>query len=405
MLTQQIRQLFLDFFHKYEHHILPSVNLVPENDDSVFFVNAGMAPLKNYFINPENAPALNLVSVQKCLRAGGKHNDLDNVGLTTRHHTLFEMLGNFSFGGYGAEHALYLAHKFLTQELKFDPKNLHYSTLPDDYASQELCKTICGIKDSQLFPDSGNTWSMGSHGPLGRCIEIYLKNDSGHLTELWNIVITDQMVHENGIITSLPRVCIDTGAGLERIAAAVQGKDSNYDNDVFTAIKQFTKNICSCQDNVALNVIADHVRAILFLSSENVMPSNTGRGYVMRSIMRRAFTFGYESNLNASHFKQLLPVIAELMSFYPELSNGIHAAELIIDAEYDRLMRVLNNNQKVINELINSDKSIITGEQAFYLHDTKGLPISVLIILMTKHNKTVDLEVFQQLCSERNIHA
>ena len=313
--TANIRHTFLNYFEKNDHEIVHSSPLVPINDPTLMFVNAGMVPFKNYFEGNEVPDFLKATSSQKCVRAGGKHNDLDNVGHTTRHLTFFEMLGNFSFGEYFKEEAIKLAWDLLTKEFDISPDRLLVTVFNEDNEAEEIWKKISGFSNNKIIKISteDNFWSMGDVGPCGPCSEIFFdhgdsvdggppgsKNEDGdRFVEIWNLVFMQYLQLANSNKTPLPKPSIDTGMGLERISTVLQGKTSNFDTDLFISIIKYIEEetkIIKKEENISsFRVIADHLRSITFLISDGVLPSNEGRGYVLRRIMRRAMRHVYLS--------------------------------------------------------------------------------------------------------------
>jgi alanyl-tRNA synthetase len=332
--TNDIRRSFLDYFGSEGHRIVPSAPLVPQNDPTLMFVNAGMVPFKNVFTGLETRPYITATSSQKCVRAGGKHNDLDNVGYTARHHTFFEMLGNFSFGDYFKERAITLAWNLVTKEWGISPDKLTVTVYHTDDEAFDLWKKIAGLPDQRIIriPTKDNFWAMGDSGPCGPCSEIFYdhgdhiyggppgspEEDGDRFTEIWNLVFMQYEQEANEIVGNLPKPSIDTGMGLERIAAVMQGVHDNYDTDTFKALiaasGELTKRTATDGDNKASHrVIADHLRTAGFLVSDGVLPANEGRGYVLRRIMRRAMRHAHLLGAAEPLMYRLVPsLIAEM---------------------------------------------------------------------------------------------
>ena len=338
-----IRSSFLRYFEAQDHKALASSPLVPLNDPTLLFTNAGMVPFKNFFTGQETSPHQRVVTSQKCVRAGGKHNDLDNVGYTARHHTFFEMLGNFSFGDYFKEDAINFAWQFLTKELQISQEKLLVTVYAEDEEAKSLWKKIAGLGDDRIIPiaTSDNFWSMGDTGPCGPCSEIFYDHgpeiaggppgspdeDGDRFIEIWNLVFMQFEQHADGTRTDLPKPSIDTGMGLERIGALLQGKHDNYDTDLMqhliAASADFSNQAADGPHKVSHRVIADHLRSAAFLIADGVLPSNEGRGYVLRRIMRRAMRHAQLLCTKEPHMWRLLPALKNQMSVaYPELERA-----------------------------------------------------------------------------------
>ena len=310
MKTSEIRQSFLNFFDSKDHKVVPSSSLVPNNDETLLFTNAGMVQFKDVFLGTETKNYSRATTSQRCIRAGGKHNDLENVGYTLRHHTFFEMLGNFSFGDYFKEDAIKYAWEFLTEVLKLDKDKLWITVYKDDDEAEEIWKNTIGVDASRIarLGDDENFWSMGDTGPCGPCSEIFFDHgdniegsppgadgDEGdRFVEIWNLVFMQFNRDEDGNMTPLPKPSVDTGMGLERIAAVMQGVNSNYETDVFKDLILASEKILANKNSTSHKVIADHIRSTVFLISDGVIPENEGRGYVLRRIMRRGIRHGYK---------------------------------------------------------------------------------------------------------------
>ena len=369
--TAHIRKTFLNYFEKNDHKIVHSSPLVPINDPTLMFVNAGMVPFKNYFEGKEEPDFLKATSSQKCVRAGGKHNDLDNVGHTTRHLTFFEMLGNFSIGDYFKEEAIKLAWDLLVNEFEIPSNRLLLTVFKEDTEAEEIWKKVSGFSDNKIIKIStdDNFWSMGDEGPCGPCSEIFFdhgdsvdggppgsKNEDGdRFVEIWNLVFMQYLQLSNKNRESLPKPSIDTGMGLERISTVLQGKTSNFDTDLFITIINHIEEIIKINktdENIAsFRVIADHLRSIAFLISDGVLPSNEGRGYVLRRIMRRAMRHAYLLNIKEPVLYNLIKKIVTLMSdAYPELSRAEKLIEVTVFEEEERFISTLSKGIKIFND-------------------------------------------------------
>ena len=409
--------MFLNYFEKNDHEIVHSSPLVPINDPTLMFVNAGMVPFKNYFEGNEVPDFLKATSSQKCVRAGGKHNDLDNVGHTTRHLTFFEMLGNFSFGEYFKEEAIKLAWDLLTKEFDISPDRLLVTVFNEDNEAEEIWKKISGFSSNKIIKISteDNFWSMGDVGPCGPCSEIFFdhgdsvdggppgsKNEDGdRFVEIWNLVFMQYLQHANSNKTPLPKPSIDTGMGLERISTVLQGKTSNFDTDLFISIIKYIEDktkIIKNEENVSsFRVIADHLRSIAFLISDGVLPSNEGRGYVLRRIMRRAMRHVYFLNIREPILYNLVKKVIELMKdAYPELSRAEKLIEVTVFHEEERFLSTLSKGIKIFNEESKTLKSgdIFSGSTAFKLYDTYGFPLDLTEDLIRDKNLNLDKDGF-----------
>ncbi len=395
--TNDIRRSFLDYFGKTDHMVVPSAPLLPHNDPTLMFVNAGMVPFKNVFTGLESRSYTTAASSQKCVRAGGKHNDLDNVGYTARHHTFFEMLGNFSFGDYFKEQAIVHAWTLLTREWGLSPDRLSVTVYHTDDEAHALWRKIAGLPDDRIIriATSDNFWSMGDTGPCGPCSEIFYDHgahiaggppgspdeDGDRFVEIWNLVFMQYNQAEDGTRADLPRPSIDTGMGLERIAAVMQGVHDNYDTDTFRALitesAELTRTDASGDHRASHRVIADHVRAAGFLMADGILPANEGRGYVLRRIMRRALRHAHLIGAKDPLMHRMVPsLIAEMGSAYPEL---LRAQPLIIDTlqrEETQFRRTLENGLRLLDGETANLKTgdTLSGETAFKLYDTFGFP-------------------------------
>ncbi len=395
--TNDIRRSFLDYFAAEGHERVPSAPLVPHNDPTLMFVNAGMVPFKNVFTGLEHRPYVTATSSQKCVRAGGKHNDLDNVGYTARHHTFFEMLGNFSFGDYFKERAISLAWNLVTREWGLDPNRLTVTVYHTDDEAFDLWKRIAGLPDERIIriATKDNFWAMGDTGPCGPCSEIFYDHgdhipggppgspdeDGDRFVEIWNLVF---MQYEQVTIDDrrdLPRPSIDTGMGLERIAAVMQGVHDNYDTDIFKALiaesGNLTRTATTGANQGSHRIIADHLRASSFLVADGVLPANEGRGYVLRRIMRRAMRHAHLLGAADPLMYRLVPsLVAEMGGAFPELVRGQAAIEATLLQEETRFRQTLRNGLGLLDEATASLGSgdTLPGETAFKLYDTYGFP-------------------------------
>ena len=395
--TNDIRRSFLDYFAANGHAKIASAPLVPQNDPTLMFVNAGMVPFKNVFTGLESRPYVTAASSQKCVRAGGKHNDLDNVGYTARHHTFFEMLGNFSFGDYFKERAITLAWGLLTKEWGIDPDRLTVTVYHTDDEAFDLWKRIAGLPEERIIriATNDNFWSMGDTGPCGPCSEIFFdhgdhiyggppgspEEDGDRFVEIWNLVFMQFDQSADGTRTALPKPSIDTGMGLERIAAVLQGVHDNYDTDTFKALiaasGALTGTATTGDNQASHRVIADHLRTSGFLVADGVLPANEGRGYVLRRIMRRAMRHAHLLGAKEPLMHRLVPaLVAEMGAAYPELVRAQASIESTLLQEETQFRRTLVNGLRLLDEATASMSAGATlpGETAFKLYDTFGFP-------------------------------
>ncbi len=413
----QIRSHFLDYFQRKDHAVVASAPLVPQNDPTLLFVNAGMVPFKNYFTGAEAAPWPRAASSQKSVRAGGKHNDLDNVGYTARHHTFFEMLGNFSFGDYFKEGAIEFAWELLTKEFELSADRLLVTVYAEDEHAATLWKKIAGLSDDKIIriATSDNFWSMGDTGPCGPCSEIFYDHgahipggppgspdeDGDRFVEIWNLVFMQYEQMANGDRTSLPKPSIDTGMGLERIAAVLQGVHDNYDIDLFQAIIAASRALVGgaggANSGPSHRVIADHLRSSSFLIADGVTPSNEGRGYVLRRIMRRAMRHAHLLGAADPLMHRLAPTLIQQMGeAYPELKRAEPAIIDTLRQEEERFRRTLGRGMSLLDEATAglSTGEVLSGETAFKLYDTYGFPLDLTQDAVRAKGLTVDLEGF-----------
>ena len=422
--TNDIRRSFLDYFGSKGHQIVPSAPLVPQNDPTLMFVNAGMVPFKNVFTGLETRPYVTATSSQKCVRAGGKHNDLDNVGYTARHHTFFEMLGNFSFGDYFKEQAIVNAWGLLTRDWGLNPDKLTATVYHTDDEAFDLWKKVAGLPDHRIIriPTKDNFWAMGDNGPCGPCSEIFYDHgdhipggppgspdeDGDRFVEIWNLVFM-QYEQEAGEITgNLPKPSIDTGMGLERIAAVMQGVHDNYDTDTFKALiaasGALTHTATDGANTASHRVIADHLRTSGFLVADGVLPANEGRGYVLRRIMRRAMRHAHILGAKEPLMHRLVPaLIAEMGAAYPELLRAQPQIEATLRQEETQFRRTLDKGLKLLDEATASMGAgdTLAGATAFKLYDTFGFPYDLTEDALRTQGLSVDRAGFDAAMAEQ----
>ena len=417
----EIRNTFLDYFNKNDHKIVESSNLVPNNDPTLMFANSGMVQFKNVFTGLEKRDYQRATTSQKCVRAGGKHNDLENVGYTPRHHTFFEMLGNFSFGDYFKDRAIELAWNLITKDFGLDKNRLYVTVFHEDDETFNFWKKIAGFSDDKIIriATSDNFWSMGETGPCGPCSEIFYdhgdhlkgslpgsKNEDGdRFIEIWNLVFMqfEQVSKEKRI--NLPKPSVDTGMGLERIAALLQGTHDNYKTDHFKKLMESiseTLKVKAEENNIAsFRVIADHLRASSFLIAEGVLPSNEGRGYVLRRIMRRGMRhshlLGSKEPIFFNIFKTLMD---EMKSSYPELERAQFLIKETLKMEEEKFLVLLDRGIKILNEEISKIDKVLPGETAFKLYDTYGFPLDLTEDILKNKSLTVDNDKFNSLMKQ-----
>jgi alanyl-tRNA synthetase len=417
--TNDIRRSFLDYFGSRDHQVVPSAPLVPQNDPTLMFVNAGMVPFKNVFTGQETRPYSRAASSQKCVRAGGKHNDLDNVGYTARHHTFFEMLGNFSFGDYFKDQAITLAWDLITREWGISPERLTATVYHTDDEAFDLWRKISGLPESRIIriPTKDNFWAMGDSGPCGPCSEIFYDHgehipggppgspdeDGDRFTEIWNLVFMQYEQEDNQIVRDLPRPSIDTGMGLERIAAVLQGVHDNYETDIFRALiaasEELTRTKAEGAAKASHRVIADHLRASGFLVADGVLPANEGRGYVLRRIMRRAMRHAHLLGAPEPLMHRLVPaLVAEMGAAYPEL---VRAQPLLVETlklEETRFRQTLEKGLRLLDEATGSMKQgdTLAGDVAFKLYDTFGFPYDLTEDALRAQGLAVDRAGFDE---------
>lgn len=423
MHLNEIRSLFLKFFESKGHKILPSSSLIPHNDPSLMFTNSGMVQFKNTFLGYEQPKYNRVTTSQKCVRAGGKHNDLDNVGYTARHHTFFEMLGNFSFGDYFKAEAIEFAWEFLTQTLKINKDQLYVTVYhTDDYAFSTW-KKVAGLNDSRIIriDTNDNFWSMGSTGPCGPCSEIFYdhgskyegglpgsNNDGDRYIEIWNLVFMQNEQFENGSMNELPKPSIDTGIGLERLAAVMQGVNDNFSIDIFSQLISASKELSGNSFNItAHKVIADHLRAMSFLIADGVLPSNDGRGYVLRRIMRRAMRYVQNLGYKKPFLYQLVPTLVNVMGqAYSELIQSQAIIQSVIYSEEEKFGATLERGLRILqDEVPNIKNSTLAGEVAFKLYDTYGFPLDLTKDILRPQRLQVDEIGFESAMNEQKARA
>ena len=413
-----IRKKFLEYFKKNKHQIVESSNLVPNNDPTLMFTNSGMVQFKNVFTGLEKKPYKTATTSQKCVRAGGKHNDLDNVGYTPRHHTFFEMLGNFSFGDYFKEKAIYYAWDLITKDFGLDKNKLYVTVFHEDDEAFNLWKKIAGFSDEKIIriSTSDNFWSMGETGPCGPCSEIFYDHgehlkgglpgtkdeDGDRFIEIWNLVFMQYEQVSKDKRIDLPKPSVDTGMGLERIAALLQGTHDNYQTDHFkkliSSISDVTK-VEQADNNISsFRVIADHLRASSFLLAEGVLPSNEGRGYVLRRIMRRGMRHSHLLGSKEPIFYKIFDTLKnEMMGNYPELKRSESLIKETLKMEEEKFLVLLDRGIKILNEEISKIDKILPGEVAFKLYDTYGFPLDLTEDILKNKSLKVDHNKFDDL--------
>ena len=427
----ELRRAFLDFFAARDHLVVRSSPLVPQDDPTLLFANAGMNQFKNYFLGRETPPKPRAVSVQKCVRAGGKHNDLENVGLTARHHTFFEMLGNFSFGDYFKEEAVALAWEFLTRDLGLDPGRLSASvfagdeTTPADDEARAIWKSYLPEDRIASLPAAENFWSMGDTGPCGPCSEIHYDQGPGYrgddrYLEVWNLVFMQFDRDETGVLNPLPAPSVDTGMGLERLAAVLSGVDSNYDTDLFAPLIRAAENRASENRasgevdpgtaRTAARVIADHARATAFLIADGVLPANEGRGYVLRKIIRRALRFGRKAGMPEPVLPEITALaISGMEDAWPELGLSRDLILRVAAFEEERFSGTLSTAMSQLDRVLARDSvrraAEVPGDDAFRLYDTFGLPLDLVAEVAREHGMSVDHAAFEARMQEQRERA
>ena len=420
MKSSEIRECFLKFFEKHNHEIVTSSSLVPANDPTLLFTNAGMVQFKEVFLGGESRSCNRATSSQRCVRAGGKHNDLENVGYTARHHTFFEMLGNFSFGDYFKKDAIAFAWEFLTEILKLPPSRLWVTVHESDDEAENIWINEIGIDPSRLSRlDEDNFWQMGDTGPCGPCTEIFWdhgpdvpggppgseNDDLDRYIEIWNLVFMQYEKSADGKMNPLPKPSIDTGMGLERISAVMQGVHSNYEIDIFKDLINATAKITGCKDknNDSLKVISDHIRSCSFLILDGVTPSNEGRGYVLRRIIRRALRHGNKLGIKEEFFYKLVPVLRELMGdAYPDLIARQDKICKVLKQEEIQFSKTLDKGMAIFqNYLAGTTNSVIPGDLIFKLYDTYGFPVDLTNDIARENGLEIDMEGYNRCMQEQ----
>ncbi|MBM7868127.1 alanine--tRNA ligase [Heliobacterium gestii] len=420
----RVRQLFLEYFEQKGHTIVASSSLVPHNDPTLLFSNAGMNQFKDVFLGFEKRPYVRATTSQKCVRAGGKHNDLDTVGRTARHHTFFEMLGNFSFGDYFKKDAIRFAWEFLTEVCQLPKDKLYATVYLDDDEAFALWRDMIGVPEERILRlgEKDNFWAMGDTGPCGPCSEILIdrgehlrckadecaigKCDCDRWLEIWNLVFMQYNRDENGVMTPLPRPSIDTGMGLERVTSVLQNVGSNYDTDLMRPIIAFVEQLCGQvyhrdDRGFPFRVIADHIRSCTFLITDGVLPGNEGRGYVLRRILRRAVRFGKVLGIDKPFMHEIVPVVVELMgAAYPDIREKQDFVRKVIKIEEERFHETLTDGMRIAADMVAKVKqeggNVLPGKQAFTLYDTYGFPLDLAEDIAEENGLTVDKDGFQQ---------
>ena len=423
--SAELRSRFLDFFHQRGHEVVPSSSLVPHNDPTLLFTNAGMVQFKDVFLGKETRPYQRATTAQRCVRAGGKHNDLENVGYTARHHTFFEMLGNFSFGDYFKREAIRYAWEFLTEDLGLPPEKLWVTVYEEDDEAADIW-----LKEMKIDPErfgrigaKDNFWSMGDTGPCGPCSEIFYDHgpeipggppgspdeDGDRYIEIWNLVFMQYDRDASGKLTPLPNPSIDTGMGLERLAAILQGVHSNYEIDLFQNLIRAAAEVTGEKDleSKSLRVIADHIRSCAFMIVDGVLPSNEGRGYVLRRIIRRAARHGHQIGCKQPFFHKLVrPLAEEMGDAYPELLKAEEHVAKVLLKEEQRFAETLEHGLKILEQAIEGlGGKVIDGETVFKLYDTYGFPADLTADVAREHGLDIDMEGFERAMAEQKQRA
>jgi alanyl-tRNA synthetase len=414
MTTSEVRASFLEFFRKNGHAVLPSSSLVPHNDPTLLFTNAGMVQFKNLFLGKEVRDYSRAATAQRCVRAGGKHNDLENVGYTARHHTFFEMLGNFSFGDYFKREAIHFAWNYITGTLEIPKDRLWVTVYTEDDEAERIWVEEIGVDPTRCtrLGEKSNFWAMGDTGPCGPCSEIFYdhgseiaggppgtpEEDGDRYVEIWNLVFMQYDRSSDGVLVPLPKPSVDTGMGLERVAAVMQGVHSNYDIDLFKSLIRAAADVTGTEDlqSASLRVIADHIRACTFLIVDGVVPSNEGRGYVLRRIIRRAIRHGYKLGQTQPFFHKLVStLVQEMGSCYAELaSGGARAAQVLVQEEI-RFAETLATGMALLDaETAKLKSSVIPGETVFKLYDTYGFPADLTADIARERGLSIDQAAF-----------
>ena len=419
MLTSELRAKFLEYFSKNSHEVVDSSPLIPANDETLLFTNAGMVQFKDVFLGSDKRPYKRATTTQRCIRAGGKHNDLENVGYTLRHHTFFEMLGNFSFGDYFKEEAIQLAWNFLTKELNLEKEKLWISVFREDDEAAEIWSSKIGIDPERIvrLDEEDNFWSMGDTGPCGPCSEIYYDHgeqyegtppgspgdDGDRFVEIWNLVFMQFNRDAAGELTPLPKPSVDTGMGLERVAAVMQGVNSNYETDLFLNLIKASEDAIQSPGEPSHKVIADHIRSVSFLIADGITPSNEGRGYVLRRIMRRAIRHGYKLGAKKPFLHSLVePLVKEMQLAFPMLASSQKYIEETIHNEENKFLETLDKGIEILEkEISRMDSKVIPGDIVFKLHDTFGFPFDLTADIAREQDLELDEEGFNQCMEEQ----
>jgi alanyl-tRNA synthetase len=414
MTTSEIRASFLEFFRKNGHKVLPSSSLVPHNDPTLLFTNAGMVQFKDVFLGKEVRDYSRAATAQRCVRAGGKHNDLENVGYTARHHTFFEMLGNFSFGDYFKREGIHFAWNYITGTLEIPKDRLWVTVYTEDDEAERIWVEEIGVDPTRCtrLGEKSNFWAMGDTGPCGPCSEIFYdhgpeiaggppgtpEEDGDRYVEIWNLVFMQYDRSSDGVLLPLPKPSVDTGMGLERVAAVMQGVHSNYDIDLFKSLIRAAADVTGTQDlqSASLRVIADHIRACTFLIIDGVVPSNEGRGYVLRRIIRRAIRHGYKLGQTQPFFHKLVsPLVQEMGAYYAELGSGEARAAQVLAQEEIRFAETLATGMILLDaETAKLKSSVIPGETVFKLYDTYGFPADLTADIARERGLSIDQAAF-----------
>jgi alanyl-tRNA synthetase len=432
MNSSEIRSRFLDYFKRQGHTIVPSSPLIPGNDPTLLFTNAGMVQFKDVFLGQDKRPYVRATTSQRCVRAGGKHNDLENVGYTARHHTFFEMLGNFSFGDYFKRDAIRFAWELLTKEYGLDPKRLWVTVYETDDEAYDIWANEIGVPKEKIARigdkpggqkfQSDNFWQMGDTGPCGPCTEIFYDHgpgieggppgtpdaDGDRYIEIWNLVFMQFNRDASGTLHKLPKPSVDTGMGLERIAAVLQGVHSNYEIDLFQDLIKAAARVTGAKDlqSSSLRVIADHIRACSFLITDGVIPGNEGRGYVLRRIIRRAIRHGYKLGQKQPFFHKLVADLVRVMGdAYPELREAQARVTDVLRLEEERFAETLENGMKVLEGALLREDRMLDGETVFQLYDTFGFPVDLTADIARERGVTLDMAGFEAAMSRQREQA
>jgi alanyl-tRNA synthetase len=428
MKSSEIRSSFLEYFRSKGHAIVPSSSLVPANDPTLLFVNSGMVQFKDVFLGKEKRPYMRATTSQRSVRAGGKHNDLENVGYTARHHTFFEMLGNFSFGDYFKKDAIQFAWELLTKVYKLDPRRLWATVYQTDDEAYDIWTKVIGLPKERVVRigdksggqkyQSDNFWQMADTGPCGPCSEIFYDHGPGveggppgspeaegdRYIEIWNLVFMQFNRDDQGVMHPLPKPSVDTGMGLERIAAVLQGKHSNYEIDLFQDLIKAAARETGAKDlkNPSLNVIADHIRACAFLVVDGVIPGNEGRGYVLRRIIRRAIRHGYKLGQHQPFFYRLVEALDRAMGeAYPELRDSKVRVAEVLKQEEERFAETLENGMAVLESALASGEKLLDGDTVFKLHDTYGFPVDLTADICRERGVRIDMAGYEAAMDEQ----